>query len=230
MTKYIVTACLLVLFAVPVFAQSNPAQTVPFDHWAYDAVQQLVDMGIIIGYPDGTFRGNRAMTRYEFAMAISRMLDMIEAMDLNKPGPPGPQGAAGPAGATGAAGAVGAPGPAGPQGPPGTVDYDKVRAIVKELTAEFADISVGGGRGEVKDWNTVIVRTDFGLSFVKDAIDRGIIETKAIPSQNLTRLKAAAQNKKKKALKNIVQKADGVLADTYLKVSPNVVSKILEKD
>ena len=115
MTKYIVTACLLVLFAVPVFAQSNPAQTVPFDHWAYDAVQQLVDMGIIIGYPDGTFRGNRAMTRYEFAMAISRMLDAIEAMDLNKPGPPGPQGQAGPAGATGAAGPAGAMGPAGAQ-------------------------------------------------------------------------------------------------------------------
>jgi hypothetical protein len=58
----------------PRFAQTSPADTVPFEHWAYDAVQQLVDAGIIIGYPDGTFKGDRAMTRYEFAMAISRLL------------------------------------------------------------------------------------------------------------------------------------------------------------
>ena len=128
MTKYIVTACLIVLLAVPALAQVNPAQTVPFDHWAYDAVQQLVDMGIIIGYPDGTFRGNRVMTRYEFAMAVSRLLDAIEAM-----GVAGPQGPAGPQGA------VGPQGPAGPQGPPGEVDYDKVRGIVQDLTKEFAD-------------------------------------------------------------------------------------------
>ncbi len=92
-------------------------------------------MGIIIGYPDGTFRGNRAMTRYEFAMAISRMLDAIEAMGVEGPqGPAGPQGAAGPAGPAGAAGAVGAQGPAGPQGPPGEVDYDEIRGIVEDLT------------------------------------------------------------------------------------------------
>jgi len=138
MTKYIVTACLIVLLAVPALAQVNPAQTVPFDHWAYDAVQQLVDMGIIIGYPDGTFRGNRAMTRYEFAMALSRALDAIEAIE-GPQGPAGPQGAAGSAGAAGAAGAVGPQGPAGPQGPPGEVDYDKVAGIVTDLTAEFAD-------------------------------------------------------------------------------------------
>ncbi len=40
MTKYIVTVCLIVLLAVPACAQVSPAQTVPFDHWAYDAVQQ----------------------------------------------------------------------------------------------------------------------------------------------------------------------------------------------
>jgi len=135
MTKYIVTACLIVLLAVPVCAQVNPAQTVPFDHWAYDAVQQLVDMGIIIGYPDGTFRGNRAMTRYEFAMAISRLLDAIETME-GAQGPAGPQGAAGSAGPAGPAGSQG---PAGPQGPPGEVDYDAIRGIVADLTDEFAD-------------------------------------------------------------------------------------------
>jgi len=81
--------CIVAVFVLtaPVFAQRNPAETVPFDHWAYDAVQTLVDEGIIIGYPDGTFRGDRVMTRYEFAMAISRLLDIMP------PPVPGPAGA-----------------------------------------------------------------------------------------------------------------------------------------
>ena len=135
MTKYITVLCLVAALAVPASAQINPAQTVPFDHWAYDAVQQLVDMGILIGYPDGTIRGNRAMTRYEFAMALSRMLDTIE----QTPGLAGPKGDTGPAGPQGPKGDIGAVGPAGPKGDPGEVDYDKVRAIVQELTKEFAD-------------------------------------------------------------------------------------------
>jgi len=53
---------------------SSGADRVPFDHWAYDAVQKLVDEGIIIGYPKThEFKGDRAMTRYEFAMALSRL-------------------------------------------------------------------------------------------------------------------------------------------------------------
>jgi len=116
MRTIVLCAVLSALAIAPCFAQANPAETVPFDHWAYDAVQDLVDEGIIIGYPDGTFRGDRAMTRYEFAMAISRLLDVIPA------GPPGPKGDKGDTGARGAAGVAGARGdrgPAGPAGPPG---------------------------------------------------------------------------------------------------------------
>jgi len=101
------------VLVAPAFAQRNPAETVPFDHWAYDAVQTLVDEGIIIGYPDGTFRGDRVMTRYEFAMAISRLLDIVP------PGPPGPAGAKGDTGATGAAGAKGDKGDTGATGATG---------------------------------------------------------------------------------------------------------------
>jgi hypothetical protein len=43
-------------------------------HWAYDAVQKLVEAGMIIGYPDDTFKGGRGMTRYEFAAALVRLL------------------------------------------------------------------------------------------------------------------------------------------------------------
>lgn len=145
MTKKLLAVCLLValaLMALPVLAQVNPAETVPFDHWAYDAVQKLVDQGIIIGYPDGTFRGNRAMTRYEFAMAISRLLDAIAKNPnlIGKVGPQGPPGAPGPngtGGTAGAPGAVGPPGAPGAVGPAGTVNPDDVKAVCQKLCDEF---------------------------------------------------------------------------------------------
>ena len=46
--------------------------------WAFQALQSLVERyGCIAGYPDGTFRGNRAMTRYEFAAGVNACLDRI---------------------------------------------------------------------------------------------------------------------------------------------------------
>jgi hypothetical protein len=50
---------------------------VPQDHWAYQAVNNLQERGIVIGYPDGTFGGKRAMTRYEFALAVDRLVDWV---------------------------------------------------------------------------------------------------------------------------------------------------------
>ena len=55
-----------------------PFADVPRDHWAYDAVNTLAQRGLIIGYPDGTFGGKRAMTRYEFAVVIARMIPQLE--------------------------------------------------------------------------------------------------------------------------------------------------------
>lgn len=163
MKKLILVAVLAVIVVAPCFAQANPAQTVPFDHWAYDAVNTLVQKGIIIGYPDGTFKGDRAMTRYEFAMAISRMLDAIKAM----PGVKGDTGAAGAKGDTGAAGPQGIAGPqgpagpAGPQGPQGVVDEAKIAALVNKLCAEFA--------GELKDMRQDV---DYLQDDVSDLADR----------------------------------------------------------
>jgi len=59
--------------AVPAFA-ANPFSDVPMNHWAYDAVEQLAAKGILDGYPNGTFKGNRAMTRYEIATMVARMM------------------------------------------------------------------------------------------------------------------------------------------------------------
>ncbi|HEY3281992.1 MAG TPA: S-layer homology domain-containing protein [Armatimonadota bacterium] len=76
-------AALFLAVSLPAKAQ-QPFEDVPKDHWAYQAVQTLQERGVVIGYPDGTFGGKRAMTRYEFAMAIKRLLEDI--IDKNKGG------------------------------------------------------------------------------------------------------------------------------------------------
>ena len=49
--------------------------------WAYQALRSLVERyGCIAGYPDGTFRGNRAMTRYEFAAGLNACLDTVNEL------------------------------------------------------------------------------------------------------------------------------------------------------
>ena len=44
------------------------------NHWAYEAVEELAKQGLLEGYPDGTFRGDRMMTRYEFAQVVYRAM------------------------------------------------------------------------------------------------------------------------------------------------------------
>lgn len=55
--------------ASSVFA-STPYDDVPLDHWAYDAVKTLTQDGVIEGYPDGTFKGDKPITRFEMAKMI----------------------------------------------------------------------------------------------------------------------------------------------------------------
>ncbi|MFO8081227.1 MAG: S-layer homology domain-containing protein [Armatimonadota bacterium] len=130
---------------------------VPFDHWAYDAVQMLLDQGIMIGYPRSGFHGDRPLSRYEFAMALSRLLDAIDAPiapDAGAPGPAGDAGPAGPAGEPGPAGAPGPAGPAGPTGPPGPgVPDEQIQEVVDGLTREFEDelAAIRDDVGELRD-------------------------------------------------------------------------------
>jgi len=77
MKKLALALVLVLALAIPALA--NPFVDVPLNHWAYDAVQSLAAKGVIIGYPDGTFGGNRALTRYEFAMAIARAIGYMES-------------------------------------------------------------------------------------------------------------------------------------------------------
>ncbi|WP_322744455.1 iron uptake porin [Coleofasciculus sp. LEGE 07092] len=54
--------------------------------WAYEALRSLVERyGCIAGYPDGTFRGNRAMTRYEFAAGLNACLQQIDRLLVSRP-------------------------------------------------------------------------------------------------------------------------------------------------
>ena len=53
---------------------ANPFSDVSTSDWAYQAVADLSDQGVVIGYPDGTFRGERNITRYELAQIVARMM------------------------------------------------------------------------------------------------------------------------------------------------------------
>lgn len=46
------------------------------NHWAYEYVTKIAGNGIVEGYPDGLFKGNRMMTRYEFAAIVYRMMQL----------------------------------------------------------------------------------------------------------------------------------------------------------
>lgn len=64
-------------------APQVPALTdVPAGHWAKDAIDLLVSKGILLGYPDGTFRGTQNLTRYEAAVIIARLLGQIKTGEV----------------------------------------------------------------------------------------------------------------------------------------------------
>ncbi len=69
-----VTSALVIGAASTTFAAANPFSDVPADHWSYDAVAELAQAGIIEGYGDGSFRGDRAITRYEMAQMIAKAM------------------------------------------------------------------------------------------------------------------------------------------------------------
>ena len=67
-------ACAFFAGAAMTASAANPFSDVESDSWAYEAVASLSDRNIIEGYPDGTFRGNKHITRYELAQITARLL------------------------------------------------------------------------------------------------------------------------------------------------------------
>ncbi len=79
---FFATLALAMAISTPVYAQTASFPDVPANHWAYQAVTDLANKGYVKGYPNGQFLGGRALTRYEFATVIDRMVQEID--DLNQ--------------------------------------------------------------------------------------------------------------------------------------------------
>ena len=74
MKKILAIAAVAALTAGVSAYAANPFSDVSPDDWAYQAVSDLSDQGVVEGYPDGTFKGERNMTRYELAQFIARLM------------------------------------------------------------------------------------------------------------------------------------------------------------
>ena len=74
MKKILALAAVAALSAGVSASAANPFSDVSTSDWAYQAVSQLSDQGIVEGYPDGTFKGERNITRYELAQIIARLM------------------------------------------------------------------------------------------------------------------------------------------------------------
>ena len=74
MNKSVVLGMAMALGVTASAYASNPFSDVPANSWAYDAVNKLAAEGIIDGYPNGTFGGDRLMTRYEMAQIVAKAM------------------------------------------------------------------------------------------------------------------------------------------------------------
>lgn len=72
------TVAVLAALAVPRAASATPFSDVPANHWAYQYIQSLAADGIVDGYPDGRFKGDRPMTRYEMAVVVARAIAKLQ--------------------------------------------------------------------------------------------------------------------------------------------------------
>lgn len=80
--KAAIAAC-FACAAVTVSA-ANPFTDVSADDWAYQAVASLSDEGVIDGYPDGTFRGDKHVTRYEIAQIVARLMAKEDTLNASQ--------------------------------------------------------------------------------------------------------------------------------------------------
>lgn len=102
---------------------------VPSGHWAEDAVTKLVNAGLVEGYPDGTFKGDRPLTRYEYAMIVARLMDKMDKTYCGKDM----------CGGTAAAPAAAAATCDCPASDITPEQLEEIKSIVKKLAAEFKD-------------------------------------------------------------------------------------------
>lgn len=80
-TLIVTLALVFVLGIVGTAFAANPFVDVPAKHWAYDAVSKLAKAGVVDGFGDGTFRGDKTMTRYEMAQIVAKAMAKSEKTD-----------------------------------------------------------------------------------------------------------------------------------------------------
>ena len=74
MKKSLVLAMAMALGVTASAYAANPFSDVPAGHWAYDSINKLAAAGVIDGYGDGTFGGDKLMTRYEMAQIVAKAM------------------------------------------------------------------------------------------------------------------------------------------------------------
>jgi S-layer homology domain len=82
------------LLAVLTVTQPPVGTDIPSSHWAHAAIKDLAAKGLVFGYPDGRFLGERSLTRYELAALTKRLLDylvqnqpkIVDRVVVEKPG------------------------------------------------------------------------------------------------------------------------------------------------
>jgi hypothetical protein len=79
----VLSAALLIACGASAMA-ANPFSDVSPDDWAYQAVSDLSSQGVVEGYPDGTFKGERNMTRYELAQIIARLMAKEDQLNADQ--------------------------------------------------------------------------------------------------------------------------------------------------
>ncbi len=84
--RIILLAAVMTNVTSTAFAVDNPFVDLPPQHWAYDAVSELAEAGIIEGYGDGNYLGNRNLTRYEMAQIVAKALakSQINSVENNQ--------------------------------------------------------------------------------------------------------------------------------------------------
>lgn len=116
------------------------------------------------------------------------------------------------------------------------IPLEEVRKFIKptcricfDMTAELADISVGMVEG-IEDWNTLIIRTEQGESFIQKAKKAGVIKIEPLEKARLAHLRDASFQKKRKAVAEIVSRTKDEKDLMYLRLRDEDREKLLAGD
>lgn len=167
---------LLLGCAISVTAQT--VNDVPNGHWAYEAVNDLVEKGYIVAYPNGDFLGERTMTRYEFATVIARIIEgMNEKLAAVKS--QSGKSAAVPTSTT------------LPQAPAGEVSAQDLATITKLVDEFKVELTVIGTRLDTVEATVAELKATIATHDAMLNDEEGIVQTTASNVAKLSKIKVS---------------------------------------